>query len=139
MKSTDTLTANAIIPKKFHHIALNVTDLLYSVRFYMSVLGLTLVESDDNRARLHFGTAELCLFRSPLDDTIDPSIKKNDVGGQLNHIAIEIETGALPLLFDRIKQHNIPITFGPVRRRSGDSLYFLDPDGNKIELISPHQ
>jgi glyoxylase I family protein len=124
----------SITPYRIHHIAINVTDLRQSIDFYSDILGLTVIESDENSAKLSIGDAELTLFKLPSDykPCEEPDTKH---AGSLNHLAFEISPMSFDIYHRRLVHRNIKITFGPVRRRYGHTLYFLDPDGNKIELF----
>jgi len=124
-------------PFRVHHIAINVRDLKRSIDFYEDLVGLRLTDRDDHSAKLAIGSAELVLFQLPSDIDIESS-NNGDHPLSLNHIAFEIH----PALFEKYHKllidKGVKITFGPVKRRHGYALYFLDPDGNKIELFYTH-
>jgi len=124
----------SVAPYRIHHIAINVTDLARSIHFYNDIIGLTVIESDENSAKLSVGDAEISLFKLPSDykPCEEPDIRH---AGSLNHIAFQISPAAFEIYHRRLVDRNIKITFGPVKRRHGHTLYFLDPDGNKIELF----
>jgi len=124
----------SVAPYRIHHVAINVTDLAQSINFYRDIIGLTVIESGENSAKLSIGDAEISLFKLPSDykPCEEPDTKH---AGSLNHLAFEISPATFDIYHRRLVDRNITITFGPVKRRHGQTLYFLDPDGNKIELF----
>ncbi len=138
MHNTDSLVGKPLSPKRFHHVALNVTDIERSVQFYVTVVGLRLIESDDHQARLSLGRAELALFRLP-DGLLPTEAPPDHTASALNHIAFEVDPGGFEELCRRIRESQTRITFGPAKRRNNDTVYFLDPDGNKLEIVSPNR
>ncbi len=123
-----------ISPVCIHHIAINVKDLQRSIDFYKELLGFRLLDRDEHSAKLSIGNSDIVLFQLPSDINITPTARDTQ-STSLNHIAFEIH----PSLFERYHQllldNDVQITFGPVKRRHGYALYFLDPDGNKIEFF----
>lgn len=50
-------------------------------------------------------------------------------------------SGPIEGAVERLRAHDVPIEVGPVKRfgargREGTSVYFRDPDGNLLELMS---
>ncbi len=135
MKDTQTLErSTSTSPICIHHVAINVKDLQRSIDFFKDLVGLHVIDRDDHSAKLSIGDSEIVLFQLPSDINIPPG-NKEEHPASLNHIALEIH----PALFEKyhrcLKDNGVTITFGPVKRRHGYALYFLDPDGNKIELF----
>ncbi len=128
------MTATVVAPYRIHHVAINVTDLQRSIDFYSNIIGLSVTDHADHSAKLSIGDTELTLFQLPPDVEMcgkdDP-----DHTGRLNHVAFEIPPSAFDIYHKRLLNHDVKITFGPVKRRHGYALYFLDPDGNKIEIF----
>lgn len=124
----------SVAPNRLDHVAINVTDLVQSINFYRDIIGMRVIESDENSARLSVGDSEVSLFKLPSDykPCEEPDTRH---AGSLNHIAFQISPAAFEIYHRRLVDRNIKITFGPVKRRHGHTLYFLDPDGNKIELF----
>lgn len=107
-----------------NHITLAVSDLRRSVVFYRDVLGATLRSIGARGAYLEFGDLWLCLALS--DAPIQP---RNDY----THFALACSDEDFPRLADRISSH---AELWQDNHSEGPSLYFLDPDGHKLELHS---
>jgi len=50
-------------------------------------------------------------------------------------------SGPIDGAIERLRAHGVPVEVGPVKRfgargREGTSVYFRDPDGNLLELMS---
>ena len=135
------------------HIVLNVADVDRSLDFYTSVLGLRAERVAEFRA----GTPEIAfpsvrlnahtiidLFPIKVDNppALAPALDgtKGKVHGNLNHFCLVVERGNLEASIDELKSRGVTIHKGPVSRWGAQgrtmSVYFLDPDGNEIEIRS---
>ena len=124
------------------HIVLNVGDIDRSLMFYTEVLGLTGERVDEFRSgkvgfpsvRINAGTI-IDLF--PRKDRADNSTAKK-VDGNLNHFCLVVGAENFVAVLDDLQQRKIVIREGPVSRWGAQgqatSVYFLDPDGNEIEI-----
>jgi len=122
--------------RRLQHAVLNCRDVEASKKFYAEILGMEVVSYDRERkmAFLSFGGEHhnIALFQFPSDTAM---IEPNHLG--LNHLALEIEGGEdeLKALHDRLKAHDVRIdrlTDHVISR----SVYFFDPDGNRLEIFS---
>ena len=118
-----------------HHVALLSSDVERTIRFYQDVLEFPLTELFENRdykGSTHFffdighGNS-LAFFDFPGLD-LGPYA---EVLGGLHHLAISVE----PDTWTRLKA-NLDEAGVPYDHISGASLYFRDPDGARLELIS---
>ena len=118
-----------------HHLALICADVERTVRFYQDVLEFPLTEMFENRdygGSTHFffdignGNA-LAFFDLPGLD-LGPYA---EVLGGLHHLAISVE----PSRWERLKA-NLDAAGVETAHVDGSSLYFRDPDGARLELIS---
>jgi catechol 2,3-dioxygenase-like lactoylglutathione lyase family enzyme len=104
-----------------NHITLAVTDLPRALGFYRDLLGARLRARWSTGAYLEIGPLWLCL-------TLTDSVT---AGSNYSHIAFSCAPRDFARLAARIRaqariwQHN---------SSEGDSLYFLDPDGHRLEL-----
>jgi catechol 2,3-dioxygenase len=121
--------------RRLQHAVLNCRDVEASMKFYTESLGMEVVSYNPERkmAFLSFGTEhhDIALFQFPTDTaTLEP----NHLG--LNHLALEIEGGEdqLKELYGRLKANNVRIDrlTDHVMSRS---VYFFDPDGNRLEIF----
>jgi catechol 2,3-dioxygenase-like lactoylglutathione lyase family enzyme len=118
-----------------HHVALISEDVERTVRFYQDVLEFPLIEMFENRdyeGSTHFffdignGNA-LAFFDLP---GLDLGPYREVLGG-LHHLAISVA----PDRWTRLKA-NLAAAGVPYQHIDGSSLYFEDPDGARLELIS---
>jgi len=118
-----------------HHTALISSDVRRTVHFYQDLLGFPLTdmfENRDYRGSTHFffdignGNA-LAFFDLPGLDLREYA----EVLGGLHHIAISMEPNEWAKARARLDEAGIPYD-----HISGTSLYFRDPDGARLELIS---
>ena len=104
-----------------NHITIAVADIQRSLDFYINTLGFTGHVVWDSGAYLSINTLWLCLS---LDS---PSPSKD-----YSHIAWSVSISSFNTLSNQI------ISSGAqqwkTNKSEGESLYFLDPDGNKLEI-----
>ena len=118
---------------KVGHVVLNVKDVDASIKFYTEALGMELMAHNTERhmAFLSFGSQhhDIALFKAPVGA---------ELGGLgLNHIAMQIDGGLEELreLYGRL------LTAGAEVQKTTDhsttlSVYFVDPDGNRLEIFA---
>jgi len=118
-----------------HHMAVVSSDVERTVRFYQEVLEFPLTEIFENRdykGSNHFffdiGNGNLLAF---FDFPGLDVGRYAEVLGGLHHIAISVE----PERWERLKS-NLESADVIYQSESGTSIYFRDPDGTRLELIS---
>jgi catechol 2,3-dioxygenase-like lactoylglutathione lyase family enzyme len=118
-----------------HHIALLCSDVERTIRFYQGVLGFPLTEVFENRdyrGSTHFffdiGNGNgLAFFDFPGLD-LGPYA---EVLGGVHHVAISVESARWDEIRSRLEDAQVEVHI-----ESGTSMYFRDPDGARLELIS---
>lgn len=103
-----------------NHVTLAVSDLSGSLSFYRDTLSADLRASWQGGAYLELGDLWLCLAEGPVHATRDYS-----------HIALSCSAVDFPELAQRITAKAL---LWQDNSSEGDSLYFLDPDGHRLEL-----
>lgn len=119
--------------KQVGHVVLGVRDPQRSISFYTETLGMELVKflEDMQMAFFSFGERDhdLAVIKVPDDAPVGSA--------GLAHTAFEINGGedVLRELYEGLKAKGVPaeITADHVLTKS---FYFLDPDGNRIELFT---
>ncbi|MBI4352648.1 MAG: VOC family protein [Candidatus Omnitrophica bacterium] len=118
------------------HAAINVGDLEKSLEFYTRVLGLKV----SGRERQKPGAEYFLDCGSSLIGLIQGAegegrhlLQDKGLGG--NHVAFRVNAGDFDGTVDELKKRGIPILYSKKRERSW-SVYFLDPDGNKLEITA---
>ena len=121
--------------KGIHHIALNVTDLDRSERFYTDILGFSVTHRFSKGLRhimLDTGNALLALFETP-DLEMKMSLEQLSKKGYM-HFAFETNREEFINIIEELKSKKVNIDSGPVVRGEGESIYFTDPDQNHLEI-----
>lgn len=109
-----------------NHVTLAVSDLERSFDFYVTVVGLTPVAKWARGAYLEAGNDWICLS---LDTQTQPGPRAD-----YTHLAFSVDPMAFETCADAIGQHKA--TVWKDNKSEGESLYFLDPDGHKLEIHS---
>jgi len=116
---------------KVGHVVLNVKDVEASVKFYTEALGMEVMRLREGTAAfLSFGTQhhDIALFKAPA------GAEMGQLG--LNHIAFQIAGGEMDLrqLYGRLVQHGTKVDYTTDHGMT-HSVYFFDPDGNRLEIF----
>lgn len=104
-----------------NHITIAVSDLNTSFDFYTQLLGFNPHARWDAGAYLSLGDLWLCL-------SCDTAIPSQDY----SHIALDCEADKFNLIAAQLRKAKV--VEWKQNTSEGDSLYFLDPDGHKLEI-----
>lgn len=118
--------------RKLGHVALKVRDLNTSREFYERTLGLQVAHQNQERRAvfLSFGRAhiDLTLF----EHAVSEAPLAADAG--LHHTAWQLGSFEdLQAAYEQLKAMGVSIE-STIEHRVTRSIYFLDPDGNRVEL-----
>jgi glyoxylase I family protein len=121
-----------------HHAALICSDVEQTIRFYQDLLGFPLVELVENRdyaGSSHFffdvGNRTLLGFFDFPGLGLEPGVEA--IGG-VQHIAISAPRDRWEQVRARLDAAGV--AYGGPDRGIEESMYFKDPDGIQIELLS---
>lgn len=133
----------SITVTELDHIVLNVRDVDRSLAFYTGVLGLKAERVHEFReGKVGFPSARInehtIIDLFPLKDAAVKEGKGEKASGNLNHFCLVIGKEDFSGIVDYLRGHGIPIRQGPISRWGARgramSVYFLDPDGNEVEI-----
>lgn len=121
--------------------SLYVEDLDRAVAFYRDVVGLRPMGAGPRLIPIDAGGGTvLLLFErgATLEGIHTPSgdIPPHDGVGPV-HVAFAIDAAALDAWEARLASHGVPVESRMQWPRGGRSLYFRDPDGHSLELVTP--
>jgi catechol 2,3-dioxygenase-like lactoylglutathione lyase family enzyme len=107
------------------HLLFQATDLEEMVEFYTDVVGFHVKERTD------FGDGRpLVILEERMGLTELPE-GRADVGQAVEHVAFQVPE--IEPLVDSLEANDVEIDDGPKETSYGTSVYFFDPDGNRIE------
>ncbi len=119
------------------HVVLHVNDMEKMVAFYRDVLGLTVHQGQRDPNTLVFLTA------NPETDDHEIAFIRGREGEAklLHHIAFRVESPAeVKAYYDRFVATGVPIdhtvSHAYVTEGNTVSCYFLDPEGNRLEVYA---
>lgn len=107
-----------------NHITLAVNDLDASFRFYKEILGFKPLCKWPKGAYFLLGDLWFCLSKDD-NRTRSPS-------SCYTHYAFSVDQESFKDLSTRLKEANVSIW--KENKSEGESLYFLDPNGHKLEI-----
>lgn len=113
-----------------------------TITFYCDVLGMETVLLQDNldvpdedHFFFHVGEDNFIAYFLPKPG-VDTGLPPAQSGsGWLDHLAIDVEPGSIDAWCDRLRDAGVEFD-GPVDRGYERSIYFKDPNGVTIELLS---
>jgi glyoxylase I family protein len=115
------------------HFGVHVTDLGRAERFYTEILGMTVQMRLPDQVLLRYGDGACALFFQPGRVPGGREEIENPLGKA--HHAFRVgaaDLGRARALFEaRAIPYHAPIDWG-----DHECLYFLDPDGNLLELVA---
>jgi catechol 2,3-dioxygenase-like lactoylglutathione lyase family enzyme len=109
------------------HVVFHVKDLARAKKFYIDFLGMEVDHERSWQCFLKCGNQGVALFEVEDNEEIH-------AGSEVNHMALRLASGDLPRVKKTLEDAGIT-----VRGREGDPtcLYFSDPDGHHLQLLTP--
>jgi catechol 2,3-dioxygenase-like lactoylglutathione lyase family enzyme len=124
------------VPVRFDHCVIHVSDWERSNAFYRDVLGAEIVERSPGRFSFRFGDVQLNGHGPGMSAT--PLARHPGVPGD-SDLCFEWP-GPIDEALSHLRRLSVAVEVGPVPRHgargAGASVYFRDPDGSLVELIS---
>ena len=122
--------------EQLDHFGIEVNSLAEAERFYTEALGLTVVAHLGDQTLLQCGTQNLALFqvaRPPL--TPEQRHQRIDQPLGRGHHAFRVSRADFENARERLAAAGVE-TAKPIDWGDHDCMYFLDPDGNLLEIVS---
>jgi catechol 2,3-dioxygenase-like lactoylglutathione lyase family enzyme len=127
---------------RISHPALTGNRNADTIRFYTEILGMELVLRQPN---LDFPAEEHLFFHVGNDNFIAYFVPKDESQHQLelsrtgcggmDHLALDVDAEAMTEVMRRLTAEGVPFE-GPVDRGYERSIYFKDPNGVTVELLT---
>lgn len=109
------------------HVVLHVKDVDVSKKFYVGLLGMEVDREHPGRLFVSCGQQRLAFFQTERP-------RRKSAARDLNHLALEIESGSYKEVKGALEEHGIEVS-----GRKGDPhcIYFEDPDGHQLQILTP--
>ena len=125
--------------ERLDHFGIEVSDLARAERFYTEVLGLSVVTHLGDQVLLDCGGQNLALFhvaRAPMS----PAERQARISHPLGkgHHAFRVSRADFAAARERLTEAGVE-SARPIDWGDHDCIYFLDPDGNLLEIVSYRQ
>ena len=124
-------------PLRLDHVVIAVSDWERSNEFYAEVLGAEVVDVGGGRYAYRFGDQRLNVHGPGVDVGDNVARKPVEPG---NSDLCFVWPGSVEEALAHLGRCGVEVELGPVARTGargdGTSLYFRDPDGSLVELIS---
>lgn len=123
-------------PVKLDHCVIHISDWQRSNRFYRDVLGAELIDRGNGRRAYRFGAEQLNVHGPGVEAQ---PVARLPVAPGNSDLCFEWP-GPVEEATEHLERHGVKVEQGPATRNgakgSGQSVYFRDPDGSLLELIS---
>ena len=114
------------------HFSIPVSDLEKSTKFYSEVVGCTLITTDGTRHSFMDAGGTCILLCAE-----DPPINREQTKGLVHH-AFMVTEAELATAKQHLEDHGAEVLYEEDREDgtvNGPRIYFLDPDGTRLEFI----
>jgi len=119
--------------KELDHFGVEVSDIERARRFYCDLLGVAFLQSLASHGLvLRCGERNVALHLNPRMRPAPVEIIENPLGKA--HHAFRVSPEDFDNALESFARGGVP-SHGPVDWGDHDCLYFLDPDGNLLELV----
>jgi catechol 2,3-dioxygenase-like lactoylglutathione lyase family enzyme len=119
--------------QELDHFGIEVSDLNRARAFYVDFLGMEFLQSlGPDGLLLRCGSRNVALHRKPGLPPPSPDRVADPLGKA--HHAFKVSGDDFKLAIEGFAERGIP-HHGPVDWGDHDCLYFLDPDGNLLEIV----
>ena len=126
-RAADAQTDAVAQGRSLNHVSLAVSDVERSAAFYSKILDLKIVSRPGNGGiNLGLGSGFLGVYKLPNPGTV-------------NHCCIGVDDYDPERIAAKLQEQGIRATIdrNPANRTSGgDQLYFIDPDGTRVQLAA---
>ncbi len=119
---------------------LYVDDLEVAEKFYAEVMGLDVITRGQGRhVFFHIGDAVYLLFNPKTTVNIDSSSNAVPTHGAHGpgHVAFAMQEDEVDAWREHLLKHDVEIEKELTWAHGGFSIYFRDPAGNSLELVTP--
>ena len=114
-----------------------VADLDATESFYQTILGLTVIAKEPGRHVFFQVGASSVLLAFIAHATLKGDQLPSHGAKGPGHFALGIDTDALDAWREKLQENAVAIEKEVEWPRGGSSIYFRDPAGNSVELITP--
>jgi catechol 2,3-dioxygenase-like lactoylglutathione lyase family enzyme len=119
--------------RRLDHFGVDVSDLSRAERFYTDVLGMSVEMRLPDQVLLSYGTGNCALFLKP--DRAPGGLEQIAHPLGKSHHCFEVPPDELADAEHLFAARGIPF-HAPIDWGDHDCLYFLDPDGNLLEIVA---
>jgi Lactoylglutathione lyase and related lyases len=130
-----------LLPSTILETCLYVTDLPKARTFYETLFGYRVMAADDRFCALAAGGQQVLLLflrgSDPAGSVMPFGIIPPHDGSGPVHIGFGISSESLPAWRTRLAEYGVTIESTITWPRGGTSIYFRDPDGHLLELVTP--
>jgi len=129
------------LPSAILETCLDVADLSRSRDFYAGLFGYSVIQSDDRFCAFSVGGRQVLLLfvrGSDPNGTVLPfgTIPPHGSSGPA-HVGFGVPSESLPAWQRRLAERGIRVESSFMWPAGGTSVYFRDPDGHLLELLTP--
>ena len=125
------------MPPRLDHVVIAVTEWERSNRFYADVLGLEVDEISRGRYAYRLADGQQLNVHGPGSSPVPRAADPVRPG---NSDLCFVWDGRIEEAVEHLVAHGVDVELGPAKRNGGrgdgTSVYFRDPDGTLLELIS---